>query len=231
VTGRSERQAGPGTRAKAGAGERARPAEPGRVRARQPRPAPGSGRTGTGGPGTARRVSPGSTARPVSPGSTGRTGTGRPGTGRPGTGRPGTGRPGTGRPGPRRPAGAGTPGGLRLARRGAVTRTSSRTSFIVLVVGLLGGGLLSLLLINTVLAAGSYQISALQHSIATQTQQVATLRQQVAADRSPAIIERRALQLGMVAPPLIKFLNLKTGRVTSQPATDKGIPAVPGWTP
>jgi len=99
------------------------------------------------------------------------------------------------------------------------------------VVGLLGGGLLSLLIINTVLAAGSYQITALQKANAAQTQQVATLSQQVAADRSPAVIEHRALQLGMVQPPLIKFLDLKTGHITSQPATDPGIVAQPGWTP
>ena len=98
-------------------------------------------------------------------------------------------------------------------------------------VGLLGGGLLSLLFINTILAAGSYQISALQQSNAAQTQQVATLRQQVAADRSAATIERRALQLGMIRPPLVKFLDLNTGRITSQPATDPGIPVVPGWAP
>ena len=98
-------------------------------------------------------------------------------------------------------------------------------------VGLLGGGLLSLLVINTILAAGSYQITALQQSNAAQTQQVTTLRQQVAADRSPATIERRALQLGMIRPKLVKFLDLNTGRITSEPATDPGIPVVPGWAP
>jgi cell division protein FtsB len=101
----------------------------------------------------------------------------------------------------------------------------------VLVVGLLGGGLLSLLLVNTVLAAGSYQITALQQANAAQTDQVATLRQQVASDRSAATIQRRAIQLGMVRPALINFLNLNTGRITKEPVTDPGIPVVPGWAP
>jgi hypothetical protein len=35
----------------------------------------------------------------------------------------------------------------------------------------------------------------------------------------------------MVEPPLTKFLNLKTGRINSQPATEPGVPAVPGYTP
>ena len=112
-----------------------------------------------------------------------------------------------------------------------MARTSSRTSFIFLVVGLLGGGLLSLLFINTILATGSYQISDLQKSNAAQIEQIATLRQQVAADRSDAVIKQRALQLGMVQPPLVKFLDLNTGRITGQPSTDPGIPVVPGWAP
>ena len=98
-------------------------------------------------------------------------------------------------------------------------------------VGLLGGGLLSLLIINTTLAAGSYQISSLQKSEAAQNQQVATLNQEVAADRSAGVIERRALQLGMVQPPLSNYIDLKTGRIISQPSTDPGIPVVGGWLP
>jgi uncharacterized coiled-coil protein SlyX len=99
------------------------------------------------------------------------------------------------------------------------------------VVGLLGGGLLSLLIINTTLAAGSYQISDLQQSAAAQSQQIATLSQQVASDGSDATIERRALQLGMVQQPLSNYLDLRTGRITSQPPTDPGIPVERGWAP
>lgn len=98
-------------------------------------------------------------------------------------------------------------------------------------VGLLGGGLLSLLIINTTLAAGSYQISDLQQSAAAQSQQIATLSQQVASDRSDTIIEQRALQLGMVQQPLSSYVDLQTGRITSQPTIDPGIPVERGWVP
>jgi hypothetical protein len=211
------------------------------VRTRLPRQAPGSGPAGPRRPVTARAA----TTRPATarPGSgrgvaggavTGGPVTARPATARPGPGRPATGRPATGRPGPGRPGrlgSTGTAGSLRRVGAAAARRPSSRTSFILLVVGLLGGGLLSLLIINTTLAAGSYQISALQRSDAAQTQQIATLSQQVAAERAPATIEQRALQLGMVRPPLSHYVNLKTGRIISEPSTDPGITRVPGWSP
>ena len=107
----------------------------------------------------------------------------------------------------------------------------ARTPFIVFVTALLGGGLICLLVINTILATGSYQITSLQQAQATRAQQVQTLRQQVAEDSAPSVIAKRAAQLGMVEPPLTKFLDLKTGRIDRQPATEPGIPAVPGYTP
>src|SRR5205814_756138 len=73
---------------------------------------------------------------------------------------------------PPRPTGQPRPSGLprvrpTSARRGPAAATaggarSSRTPFVFLVVGLLGGGLLCLLLINTILDTGSYQITQLQ---------------------------------------------------------------------
>ena len=107
----------------------------------------------------------------------------------------------------------------------------SRTPFILFVTALLGGGLVCLLIINTILAAGAYQITSLQQSQTTQAQQVQVLRQQVAADSAPSVIARRARELGMVAPPLTNFVNLKTGRIDTQPTTLPGVPAVPGYTP
>ena len=51
---------------------------------------------------------------------------------------------------------------------------------MLFVLGLLGGGLVCLLVINTVLASGSYQINSLQQAEATRQQQVQALQQQVA---------------------------------------------------
>ena len=98
------------------------------------------------------------------------------------------------------------------------------------VTALLGGGLICLLVINTILAA-AYQITSLQQSQAARAQQVQVLRQQVAEDSAPSVIAKRARELGMVVPPLTKFLNLKSGQIIRQPATEAGVPAVPGYTP
>jgi hypothetical protein len=99
------------------------------------------------------------------------------------------------------------------------------------VTALLGGGLVCLLIINTILATGSYRITYLQQTQATEAQQVQTLKQQVAADSALSVIARRARQLGMVEPPLTKFLNLNTHRIIRQPSTEPGFPSVPGYTP
>ena len=107
----------------------------------------------------------------------------------------------------------------------------ARTPFILFVLGLLGGGLVCLLVINTVLASGAYQINTLQQAQTTRQQQVQVLQQQVAADSAPSVIAQKARQLGMVAPPLTKFLNLHTGRIIGQPTTEPGVLPVPGYVP
>ncbi len=96
---------------------------------------------------------------------------------------------------------------------------------------LLGGGLICLLVINTILATGSYQITRLQQAQAARAQQVQALKQQVAEDSAPSVIAKRARQLGMVEPPLTRFLDLKSGKIIRQPVTQPGVPVVPGWTP
>ena len=98
-------------------------------------------------------------------------------------------------------------------------------------VGLLGGGLLSLLLINTVLAAGSFRITALQQGNVALVQREKALQATIAAQESPSSLARRAHRLGMVEPALIHFLNLTSGRVASEPARVPGVPSVPGYSP
>jgi hypothetical protein len=148
----------------------------------------------------------------------------RPGRRRPGG--PGLGRPGTG-------TGQLSAGQERRSKpwASAPSAAISRTPFILFVTALLGGGLVCLLIINTILAAGAYQITSLQQTQTTQSQQVQVLRQQVAADSAPSVIARRARELGMVSPPLTNFVNLKSGRIATQPTTLPGVPAVPGYTP
>jgi uncharacterized protein HemX len=98
-------------------------------------------------------------------------------------------------------------------------------------VGLLGGGLLCLLMINTVLAAGAFRITALQQGNVPLAQRVQALQAQVAAEESPYSLAQRAAALGMVAQPRLHFLNLSTGRMLGQPGNMPGIPTVPGYTP
>ena len=117
------------------------------------------------------------------------------------------------------------------ARPGQRTAPESRTRFVFLIVGLLGGGLLCLLMINTVLAAGAFKITALQQGNVPLAQRVQALQAQVAAEESPYQLAQRAAALGMVVQPRLHFLNLSTGRLQSQPSNMPGIPTVPGYTP
>jgi len=160
----------------------------------------------------------------------------RPARARPAGPRPARTRPATAPPGPRR--GAPRPGGYpsaspRTARSlpGQRTAPESRTRFVFLIVGLLGGGLLCLLMINTVLAAGAFRITALQQGNVPLAQRVQALQAQVAAEESPYSLAQRAAALGMVVQPRLHFLNLSTGRLQSQPSNMPGIPTVPGFTP
>jgi hypothetical protein len=145
-------------------------------------------------------------------------------------------RPATAPPIPRRgsPRPAGYPSASpRTARPlpGQRAAPESRTRFVFLIVGLLGGGLLCLLMINTVLAAGAFRITALQQGNVPLAQRVQALQAQVAAQESPYSLAQRAAALGMVVQPRLHFLNLGRGRLQSQPSTMPGIPTVPGYAP
>ena len=121
------------------------------------------------------------------------------------------------------------------AARPAIGRTRPRrprAPFILLLVGLLGGALVSLLVISTTLAQGSYQITNLQQQNANLAKQEQLLTQQVAQAASPTQIAQEAEQLGMRPDPVLQFINLKTGKVVSGKvsAADAAI-SVPGYTP
>jgi hypothetical protein len=109
---------------------------------------------------------------------------------------------------------------------------SSRTPFVFLVVGLLGGGLLCLLLINTILDTGSYQITQLQQDNVTLAQQTQELQAQIAQEESPTVLAGKARQLGMEEPGLLHFLDLRKGKIESQPTHAPGVSVYPpGYTP
>lgn len=91
--------------------------------------------------------------------------------------------------------------------------------FVFLVVGLLGGGLVCLLVLNTVLASGSFQLTSLQQANTSLAQRQQELQQQIAEDESPGKIATEARRLGMVPAKDPHFVNLKTGRVYPAPPT------------
>ena len=131
----------------------------------------------------------------------------------------------------RREPGRGLPAAAPSGAHSPAARHVPRTRFILLVLGMLGGGLVCLLVINTTLAAASFRINALQRGNAALTQQEQTLQQQVSTEESPSSLEQRALRLGLRTQPLLNVINLRTGRVYRQPATLPGIPNVPGYAP
>ena len=85
--------------------------------------------------------------------------------------------------------------------------------FLLLVCGLLGGALVSALVISTTLDAGSFQITQLQQQDSQLAQQRQLLAAQVAAERAPQVISQRAYALGMRNQGVARFLDLKDGRI------------------
>jgi len=192
------------------------------------RPAQGAppGRRAPRAPATAAR-----TAQPGRPGGHTRPGAaGAPVRVRPGT-RPG--RAGSLRTGPAAPPRT-RPGSPQRRPNAAAARAarSSRTPFVFLLVGLLGGGLLCLLLINTVLDTGAYQITQLQQENATLTQRTQELQARIAYEESPTVLAGQAQRLGMHEPGLLYFLDLRKGKIDREPAHAPGVSVFPpGYTP
>jgi len=113
-------------------------------------------------------------------------------------------------------AGASRAAGHLASPAGRAARQAGRigrTSFVLLVLGLLGGGLVCLLVVNTTLAANSIEITNLQQANAAHSQQVQQLEQQVTAAQSAAVLEKEALKLGLRPDPSLTFLDLRTGSV------------------
>ncbi len=67
-----------------------------------------------------------------------------------------------------------------------------RAPFVLLVVGLLCGGLVSLLLLNTVLARDSFTASELREQIAEMQQQSNALEREIEKQEQPAELAKRA---------------------------------------
>ncbi|MBC2877062.1 MULTISPECIES: FtsB family cell division protein [Streptomyces] len=122
----------------------------------------------------------------------------------------------------------GTAGGSRLGRLLPVgTGGARRTPFVLLVVVLLGSGLIGLLLLNSALNQGSFELSRLQRKTTELTDRQQALQQEVDQLAAPDALERRARELGMVPGGSPAFLN-PDGTVSGVPAPAPEAGAAPG---
>jgi len=124
---------------------------------------------------------------------------------------------------PQKTAPAGKPktarssGSVRSGRspvRPRPTTGRPRAPFVLLILCLLGGALVSLLVLNTVLARDAYTLSALESSERRLTQQKQTLVEEIAREESPGRLALKARNQGMVQPSELAFVDPGNGRVT-----------------
>lgn len=103
----------------------------------------------------------------------------------------------------------------------AISRTGSGV-FAVICITLLAAGLVGLLMMNTALASGIYQLKGLQATSGTLTDQQEQLTQVVDDLRSPRNLADKAQQLGMVPAKSMAFVRLSDGSIigVAQPAKD-----------
>ncbi|MFD6280684.1 septum formation initiator family protein [Streptomyces sp. NPDC060209] len=108
--------------------------------------------------------------------------------------------------------------------------TAARTPFVLLVVLLLAGGLISLLLLNSALNEGSFRLSKLKRETTELTDEQQALQRDVDGYSEPDALERRARELGMVPGGSPAFLN-PDGTVSGVPERATAQPSSPTAAP
>lgn len=123
-----------------------------------------------------------------------------------------------------------SPRGGRFGRvlAGSPAGQAARTPFVLLVVALLGGGLISLLLLNSALNQGSFQLSKLKKETTTLTDEEQALQRDVDGYSAPDALQRRAHELGLVPGGSPVFIGAD-GKVAgaASPAAEPPAPSVP----
>ncbi|MEU2668426.1 septum formation initiator [Streptomyces sp. NPDC007164] len=126
-----------------------------------------------------------------------------------------------------RPAGQLKGRAARLARLlPSGPSNAARTPFVLLVVVLLGGGLITLLVLNSALNEGSFRLSELKKRTTELTDEQQALQRDVDNFSKPDALERRARELGMVPGGSPAFLN-PDGTVRGVPAETTAEPVPP----
>ncbi|WP_233712234.1 hypothetical protein [Kribbella turkmenica] len=96
-----------------------------------------------------------------------------------------------------------------------------RMPFVIFVVSLLAAGLVGLLLLNTELQSGTFQVTELNKQADQLKDQQEQLEKQVRTLESPQNLADSALRMGMVPNPNPVFLRLSDGRVLGVPEEGK----------
>ena len=107
---------------------------------------------------------------------------------------------------------------------------AAKTPFVVVVVTILVGGLLGLLLLNTLVAQDSFALHDLRQQGKALQQQEQELARQVQAKQAPANLAAQAASLGMVPGGPPAFLQLPSGTVLGQPTPGVAPSASTTWT-
>ncbi|QES58794.1 hypothetical protein DEJ51_08670 [Streptomyces venezuelae] len=100
---------------------------------------------------------------------------------------------------------------------------AARMPFVLLVVALLGGGLISLLLLNSALNEGSFQLSKLTKETTALTDEEQALQRDVDAYSAPDALQRRAHELGLVPGGSPVFIG-PDGKVAGSPVVAEAPP-------
>ncbi|MEU6662939.1 septum formation initiator [Streptomyces sp. NPDC046821] len=107
---------------------------------------------------------------------------------------------------------------------------AARTPFVLLVVLLLGGGLITLLMLNSALNEGSFRLNDLKKRTTDLTEDEQALQRDVDAYAAPDALQRRARKLGMVPGGDPAFLK-PDGTVGGVPSQAAAAPVAPRPTP
>ena len=101
--------------------------------------------------------------------------------------------------------------------------------FVAMVMAFLVLGMIVLLLLNTALGQGAFELQNLQQQGQTLSDQEQTLLQTVTENQSPQVLARKAAMLGMIPVTSPVFLRLRDGRIlgTALPAVRPKPPASP----
>ncbi|MGW7104247.1 hypothetical protein [Streptomyces sp. NPDC054883] len=100
---------------------------------------------------------------------------------------------------------------------------AARMPFVLLVVALLAGGLISLLLLNSALNQGSFQLSKLKKETTVLRDEQQELQRDVDGYSAPDALQRRAHELGLVPGGSPVFIG-PGGKVAGTPAAAEAPP-------